>query len=406
MSDTIKHVFEEECGNVKIDSRLVKRISQYVNRFINKNEEHVNFFGSNLLGVYIVRYLNADRDRWFSDVLDIDDTSLSDSLLSLDVINEEFKRTSDVVNLSSIWLLYALANSTLSARDKEKAMVDVVFMLQVKFLTSLFSHYFKFPADPEIAQATYEALSRKFGLKQYGSWRAFLIARSEEIVSRNGIHYKTFRDFNNDDDILYAITDIQGRIREVIKKMYAVLIMIRDNKGRISTTSSVVEIDGETILKDRNNGLTVYKRYIHGIIPDRNSFIREEVIKVITDAMHTMPPTPFRELLTYVSVNYGQRGGEEIAELTEELLLHAFDFLSKNRKLLRGNVDIGNLVARLRALYMASKMADPSLIKAKELADSIVEKAVNSKNKAVLSSLRTGLELYIVLRAFTMGHYS
>jgi hypothetical protein len=357
--------------------------------------------------VYTVRYLPSDREAWFGEVLDVDDTSLTDALYDLDVINEEFKRTSDVVNLSSVWLVHKLMNSKgLSEKDRKKAMVDVVFMLQVKFLTSVFAHYIKYPTDPEVAQAVYESLSRKFGLKQHGSWGAFLLARSEEIVSPRGIHYKTFRDFDDDEAIFYAITDIQGRMKEVVKKMMGILIHINNNKGRIVTTSSTVELDGEVILKDRKNSFNQYKRYIHATIQDSNTFIRGEVVKVVQDAMHTMPETLFLETLRYCSINYGQRGASEIAELVDELMVHAFDFLSKNRNLIRSNVDLTTLVVRLRSLYMASRMSDPALIKAKDLADSIVSKAVDSKNKAVLSSLRTGLELYIVLRAFTMNYYS
>lgn len=407
MSGTIKGVFEDECSNVSIDSKLAKRLNRHVNQFINKNEDHVNFFGSNLLGVYTVRYLPSDREAWFGEVLDIDDTSLTDALYDLEVINEEFKRTSDVVNLSSVWLVHKLMNTkSLSSRDAHKAMVDVIFMLQVKFLTSVFAHYIKYPTDPEVAQAVYESLSRKFGLKQYGSWGAFLLARSEEIVSPSGIHHKTFQKFDDDEAIFYVITDIQGRMKEVVKKMMGILIHINNNKGRIVSTSSTVELDGEVILKDRKNGVTIYKRYIHSTIQDTNTFIRGEVVKVVQDAMHTMPEKLFLDTLRYCSINYGQKGGGEITELIDELMLHAFDFLSKNRNLIRGNVDLTSLVSRLRSLYMASRMSDPALVRAKELADSIVGKAVNSKNKAVLSSLRTGLELYIVLRAFSMNYYS
>ena len=407
MTDIIKRVFEKECGDLKIDNKLVKRLSQFTNEFINKNEEHVNFFGSNLLGVYTARYLPSDKDHWFADVLDIDDTSLTDQLHDLDEINSEYKRISDVVNLTSIWLTYKVLNSKeLSTSNKQKAMVDIIFMLQVKFLTSVLSYYIKYPTDPEVAQAVYESLSLKFGLRQHGSWGAFLLARSEEIVSKQSIHYPTFQRFDNTDAIFYAITDIQGRIKEVVKKMMGLLIEINNNKGRIVTTASTVEINGEVILKDKKNNYSKYIRYIHMNITDKPTFIRTEVVKIVADAMHTMPERLLLDTLSYCSINYGQRNSDEIGELIDEVLLHAFEFLNKNKNLVNKTMDLPLITTRLRSLYMASRMSDPSLIKAKDLADSIVSKSVNAKNKAILSSLRTGLELYIVLRAFTMDYYS
>lgn len=408
MSSSIKEVFKRELKDLELDNKLVKRLSHFKHAFINKNDDHIKFFGGNLLGVEIVRYLQADRDEWFSEVLDVDDVSLTESLYSLDVINEEYKRTSDVVNLTSVWLLHALYNSSkLSATEKEKAMIDVVYMLQVKFITSIFAHYFKFPADKEIAQAVYESLSRKYALKQAGSWNALFTERSKDVIAHNSIHLKTIQRFDDDDAILYMITDIQGRIREVVKKMYAVLIQMRDNKDRIhSTTSIALTTDGEAILKDRQRSFSTYKRYIHSIIPDRQTFIRDEVVSVITDAMHTMSPRLFIDVLEHCSANYGKANHAEIGDLCDETLLHAFEFLSTNRALLRNQGDLSKLLTRLRSLYMASRMVDPSLLKMRDLADSIVAKSSSSKNKAMQASLRTGLELYIVLRTFTMNYYS
>lgn len=408
MASTIKGVFNDELGDLELDPKLAKRLSHFKHAFINKNDDHINFFGGNLLGVEIVRYLQADRDQWFSEVLDIDDVLLTEKLYGLDVINEEFKRTSDVVNLTSVWLLHALYNSKrLTATEKEKAMVDVVYMLQVKFITSIFAHYFKFPADKEIAQAVYESLSYKFALKRAGSWNALFIERSKDVIAHNSIHFKTIKDFNDDEAILYMITDIQGRIREVVKKMYAVLIQMRDDKNRITSTSSVaLTTDGEMILKDRQRGFSTYKRYIHEIIPDRTTFIRDEVVSVITDAMHTMSPKLFLDVLEHCSANYGKANHAEISELCDETLLHAFDWLAANKALLRNQADLGKLLTRLRSLYMASRMVDPTLLKMRDLADTIVNKSSTSKNKAMQASLRTGLQLYIVLRTFTMNYYS
>lgn len=408
MSSSIKEVFKRQLSDLDIDSKLVKRLSHFKHAFINKNDDHIKFFGGNLLGVEIVRYLQADRDEWFSEVLDVDDVSLTEALYSLEIINEEYKRTSDVVNLTSVWLLHAIQNSSrLSATEKEKAMIDVVYMLQVKFITSIFAHYFKFPADKEIAQAVYESLSRKYALKQAGSWNALFTERSKDVIAHNSIHFKTIKNFDDDDAILYMITDIQGRIREVVKKMYAVLIQMRDNKDRIHTTTSIaLTTDGEAILKDRQRSFSTYKRYIHSVIPDRQTFIRDEVVSVITDAMHTMSPKLFLDVLEYCSANYGKTNHGEIGDLCDETLLHAFEFLSTNRALLRNQGDLSKLLTRLRSLYMASRMVDPALLKMRDLADSIVAKSSSSKNKAMQASLRTGLELYIVLRTFTMNYYS
>lgn len=409
MSATIKPVFTDVCGDVPIDSKLVKRLRVFTQTFINKDESSIAFFGGNLMGVHDVKYLPEDRDRWFEEVLDIDQTTLEDNLHDLDVINEDYVRISDTVNLTSVWLLHALHSSPkLSPKEKEQAMIDVAFMLQVKFLTSIFSWYFKYPADPEIAQAVYEGLTYKSDLKSAGSWSALLIQRAKKIIARDSIHYRMITHFDDDADIFYAITDIQGRLREIVKKMYSDLVRLRDNRTRISTTSAIVVLDGTTIVKDRVRNYSTYKRYLHEVIGDRNTFIRDEVIKIILNAMHTLREKEplLRDVLTYCSLNYAVKGSEEIAELCDETILHAIEYLASNRGLLSDPSDLARLIARLRALYMASRMSDPTLIKMRDLAESIVSKSSKSKNNAVQSALKTALQLYLVLRAFTMNYYS
>jgi hypothetical protein len=55
---------------------------------------------------------------------------------------------------------------------------------------------------------------------------------------------------------------------------------------------------------------------------------------------------------------------------------------------------------------MASRMSDPSLLKAKEMADHIVDASIHSRNVSVAAATRTGLQLYIVLRCLAMQLYS
>ena len=57
----IRDVFENECKNLKIDMRLAKAIQRYAMGFVTKNDEHIQFFGSILIGVHKVRFTDDDR---------------------------------------------------------------------------------------------------------------------------------------------------------------------------------------------------------------------------------------------------------------------------------------------------------------------------------------------------------
>ena len=50
-------------------------------------------------------------------------------------------------------------------------------------------------------------------------------------------------------------------------------------------------------------------------------------------------------------------------------------------------------------------MIDPQLVLMKDLADKITRKGVRSKNNAAIASVRTALQVYLVVRGLAKKHY-
>jgi hypothetical protein len=407
MDKNIQSVFADECGHLEIDAKFVKRLHAYQVSFVNKNDDHIKFFGGNLLGVETVRFLDQDRDRWFDEILEVDDGPLEERLLALPMVNSEFHVSSDTMNLSCVWLAHAIFTSKkLSDEQRHEALIDVMLVLQYKFFTSRYYRHFRYPADRATAEATYAQLSYKFDIKTYGSWSALFRARAEDIVAKTSIHYRTITHMDDDRKVIYMLNDTQGRIRDMLKNIYDVFLRVHQQGIRISSTSSVIEHDGVEVLKDKSRNLLAYGRYINSIISDRNSFMREELMVIVEKLMHTMPPKLFRETLEWMSHNYRQRGANDIEETLNETLVHSFDYFSDNREAVRDTHDLPGLLARLRGVYMSSRSTDPVLFALREKVEGIVKKATGNKNTSVIASVRTGVLLYVVLRAMTMTHYT
>lgn len=402
---TIKSVFEDVAKDIVIDAKLIQRIHEFERAFVNRNEDHVAFFGGNLMGVHPMRFRPIDRDNWFNDVIEMDDLRLEDGIQQVKSIAANWRRANDVMNLSCIWLIYAIENSKLPPDLKAQGQRDVLLILQYKFLGSLMAHYYPYPADIAVMQATYAELSRKYALKVAGSWTALLNQRAVDIVNPRSIHRRAINTFADDKAVIYMVSDIQGRLKEIVKSMTAVFYRVKSEGARIGTEKSVVDIDGEAIVREKTKKFSSHIRYLHDVIGDKNSFIRQDLVGVIGSAMHTMPPRALIEALEWMSINHRQRGAEEVEVLIDECLLHAFELITANKDLLNLRGGVMPLLAKLRSLYMASRMSDPVLLKTKDLADTIVAKSVKSKNASVLASVRTGIQLYIVLRAMAMNYY-
>ena len=406
--NNVKRVFDENCDNVKFDAKLAKKFADYVISFVNKNEESMAFFGGNLMGVQIVRFTNQDKDKWFNDVLEIDEFLLDEKISELPTINGEWHVSSDLFNLSAVWCIHRFLNSPLlNDKQKEQAMLDIALSLNIKFLTSILYNVFKYPADPEIAAATYAQLSYKFAIKQHGNWYAMLVARCQDFLDEKSIHYRTLKKLNSDLDIIYTINDAQGRIKDIVKNLFRELVKVKSQGLRIKTTSTLsLDQEGEEIVKDKTKNLLGYTRYIHSIIADKDSFIKNELVDIITNVMHTMPPKLLIQTLEYMSTNYRHMGSEDIEELVTLTLTHSFSYLNNNRNLLKETNDIAALVSRLRGVYMSSRSNEIDLIQMRKKAEKIIKLATKNKNDNTIASVRTGVLLFIVLRAHSKNYYS
>lgn len=403
----VRKVFEETCTAVVFDAKLAKQVMVYRSNFVNKNEDHVTFFGGNLLGVQTVRFSDTDSRLWFDDILQVDDQELEEKLHELPDINPEFNVSSDTFNLSCIWLAYGFLNSKSLKDDvKVEAAIASLLVLQYKFLTSRLYRLFRYPAKKDIAEATYASLSNKYDIKQYGSWGAMFRGRTEDILSKESIHFKTLRYMDNDYAIVQMLNDVQGRIRNMLKNIYNEYLITHSAGTRISSTSSLVEHDGSVMLRDKNDGLANYQRYIVSVIPDKNSFYKEELTVIIQKLITTMPPRLLDESITWISANFKFAPDNKIGKSVNNLLLHAFDTMNDNKSLTKKANNLPLLLSKLKGVYTSSRSTDPILFSLREDFESYARDATDSKNDTVIASVRTGMMLYIVARTITMNHYT
>ena len=428
MYNSIKEVYDEVCEHVVIDHELLHKVIDLESNFVNKKQEHIEFFGGNLTGVHIVRFTDSDRDKLFSEVLDIDYQELENKIYSIPYVknekgvNREWHISSDVFNITCVWLIYKFEHSTsLDANAKHHGQVIICCYLYYKFLTSLLYQYFRYPADPEVAQATYAALSNKFSLKVYGSWGATLFNLAENAVnkSRNPTekdidetghltqetNHRAVIEFFEDKNIIKFLNDTQGSIRSMLKNIYSVLDRINREGVKIKSTTAVVkDVEGESVLRENLRSPGIYNRYIKSIISDRNTFIKQELLDVVCNTMHTVSPRLLLKTLEWVSENYLKNTDTGIDKAIDLILEHAIDYLSVNHS--DAKKDLSLLIDKLRGAYMSSRSSDVRLLEARALIEDLVKKATSSVNEAGIAAIRTSFMLYIVSRAYSKRFYS
>ncbi|BEG72656.1 hypothetical protein [Pseudomonas phage PA1C] len=413
MALTIRQVLDKHFEDVKFDRDLCKRIIDYTVRYMNRNEDHSAFFGGVLLGVQEVRFYDTDREIWFDDVLRVDDDLLRHDFVKAEGIDPTHIVASDPFNHIPGYLTIQLnKRNDIPLNIKQEAITCAFMVLHFKYLTSLLVRRFKYPARREVAEATFAALNYKFDIKAIGSWGKLIRERSEGISSNDtsNIYYSYLHDKIEDKDGYMSkrvVTDTQSRIRELINKYYEVYIRTLQSGSRLVMTSDIgVNTDGDQILRDKVNGYSGYLRYMHGVVNNEQNFIRPELLGVIENSMAAMPPKLLVESLQYMSRNYGQPRMGHLEKLVDECLLYAFDYMQSIKTSVQRNTDLNGIIVKIRAKLMASRSEDPRVLFMRDTGEAMVKEATKIKNPAVIAATRTGIMLYIILRAMTRNYYS
>jgi hypothetical protein len=401
----IKEVFGHHCEHLVFDQVLLRKVQTYEQKFVNKNEAHISFFGGNLLGVDAVRFKDEDRNRWFEEIMDVDEDALEDDLHALPEVVTHRHVSSDTMNLACLWMIHKfLTSDKLNDQAKHDGAFAVALVLQYKYITSILANMFHYAADPIVAQATYAALTKRFGLKIHGNWGDLLKNRAEDIVGKGTLWYKHLITFDHDIDKI--ANDTQGRIKDIVKNIRDMFTVVQNSpEMQIRNNSATIELDGELKLRDRSRMVSTYMRYILEIIYDQNNFIVPELVNVILRTINTLPKSALVKTLAYMSNNASPKADKRVQRICELVIQHAFDYISRNPSTMASSSDIPGLLRKMKSLYQASRTSNEMILEMRELTEEIAVVAVRSKNKVLIPAIRNAVLLYVLLRAFTMQHY-
>lgn len=399
-------------GQTQFTPTFSTQVDKFTKVFMHKGE-HNAFFGSGLLGVHRVRWTSTETNGFFDDIVNVDPDELKDRIDQLDTIDPNHIVASDAFNLTIVYAVHrAMTSASLSPALKKATAVNLLRLLHFKFICSLLTNYFPYGTDMAIALQTFEAMNNRYDLKIYKTWGNLITARAESILDPRGIHHQTIIKFENDDAIKYMVSDIQTRIRVVIKTLTALYYQIKAGGDRVISTSTLVEVDGGLEIRDIKRQFPKYRRYLLDVITDQTSFIRPDLLEIVNKAIPSMDPRVMLSALTYLSTQMaGPRAGRA-KEFIERTLEFSFDFIQSKGI---SPQNLPELLNGIKGVLNASRNKEREVMFLRSRGDEIVKIAkglivVSSSGKtmsinAPVSSERTGMILYLVLRTLTMNYY-
>lgn len=406
MESNYKSIMEKYTAHVKFDRALAKRLNIFANKFVNKNDDHINFFGSNLSGVYSVYFTTMDKNEFMIDVVgDIDDIGIRKEVRNLPDVGSTWVVATEPVTIVCMYLAHKFLNSELPEKVKRQAMMDAAMIAHFKFITSLMNHYFTYNVNISTALATYSALSRKYTIKQEGTWYKTIERRVTDLLFEQDSWKKEIQTFSPDTQIVKMLNDIQYRMRSMVKNIAEVTYRLHDKGIGVDANADMISSDDGLKVKDVTRLQSGYQDYLLDTIVEPKSLIKPELVYLIGQAVTTMPEPPLYDVLLHVSEKARERD-RNVNTLCTEIIIYVFNYLQKEGMSDQALNDISMLIEKMKSLITASKTNDPAVLKMRRLSDKLVKKGSPTRSPAALSGLRTGLILYLIIRTLTKQHYS
>jgi len=402
MSVSLKQLLDEAFKDVKFDVKLAKAINSYQLNYVNRNQEHLEFFGSNLLGVHVIRFKDSDVMRLFDDVLKVDYYDITDNVKDVKEISQDHKVSSDTFNIICMYLIHRfLTSPIINDVQRKRAAFDCGLVFFYRCIAAIMSAWFRYPTDPKIAQAAYAKLSNKYLIKKLGSWMKVMEYRSEDLINKNNLHYKNLVSFKDTFTIVYAINDSQGRIRDLLKNYTAEFMKVHQDGSSINTTSSVfTDAEGEETVKEKTKSTEAYVTYLKTTVIDKHTFIKDDLITIVSKQNTNTSFRMIKQVLNWMHAGYSDiKQHNLLDEFITKVVVHSL-YLIENQIPNYNLRDYPHILVNLKNLYLSTRSTDVDLIRIRELGESIVRTSNDTRiSDSLMLSTRTAVILYLTLRA-------
>ncbi len=390
---------EELLVHVKWDDKLAKAIYLFRVQYVTRSREHMEFFGGNLLGVNVVNFKDSDRNKFLS-LFDIDYDELKVAIKRATNIVHKYLVAGDPLNLL---MMYGIHRFTVERNISEKARKQGKYELASVFFQRCFailiSDYFHYSADPKIVQAAYSNLSKKFLIKELGSWNKVVDYRALALIDKTSPHTKTFERFDDGNKIQYAISDSQGRVKSLILGYYSEIETVRHTGGSISVHSSTsTDEEGEEVLTVKARSVEGHVFYLRQLISDPQTFVVEELLRVVGKSNTNTSVRAVRSVLVWMAENYATPQHHKLVdEFISKTVVQAVHFLNTNIDHTK-HKDLPYVLTQLKNLFLSTRSVDPDLLELREIGEKIVVLSQGKLSNSLMMATRTAVIIYICLR--------
>ena len=392
MFKTLKEVFDIH-GLTKVDIDIYKKIQVFRIGWTQKAPEYIDFLGSKLTGVHPIRFSTRDEDMVFVDIFNIDQPSLTEDLWATKGVDKNKKVTSNPLYITLVYLMHLTITSREIGKHREDMLRELYFIFGYKVISSLFTHYFKFTVDPSTALAVNERLSNKFIIKKVNNWQELFEYRALDVLPK-GLHYLRLNRLDVDESNR-IISDMQGRIRDMLKNIYIILMEVKDSNDRLVSRSNIEMTEDGASIKDNTNRPDRYVNYMLSIIDNPSDFIDDDMVYLLNNSYKNLNSKDIYTTLEFMSDN----NFKDRNKIIENIIISSISYLNNKGIHSDYNKHMLDVIKYLKGYFISSSVRDKVILDTKKELLNLVKKLPVTKVNWNYTGLVTYAIIYIFIRS-------
>lgn len=372
-----------------------------------------------LLGVTPIYFTSTDIELFYT-IFGIDENKVKKIIADFDLTEDTWHVVNDPYNHMVIYVAHLVLTSKNLNNDYKQLGLQTLFkLLHYKFFTSLVYNSYKRGANKATMEYVINNLSNKFDIIRYSTWKKVIEERSKDIYAPNSIHYKTLLNYDNDEDIIYVLSDIQSRIRQKIVLINRQYYDAKERNDAIKEYKVIDSIDGEKVIKAITGSYESMITNLQQQIQTPSRFLDGELINVIcsrfkevSNEMFRMHLNMFCELASIqaetkkykeiIKVKNQKTGEDEEVYIScniliRELIQKTYRYCQMSKVNMQSK---GDILLKTINSYTSSRVVDPDIVKIKRSFIYFVMNGRKVSRPASIANIALGMIAYLMIKSF------
>ena len=354
-----------------------------------KDSNTINFWSSNLNGVYPIEYSIMEINSIFYK-LGIDKEELAHDILKTKGFNKNWEVSKDPFNV----LMSMCYHKGIELNNKrgDELVFASYFILYFKMIAGRTRHYFSnYSQNEAVGRLAYDNMSDKYDLKRLGS-QYKVMEKKFAMFDKKSKQYKQMTNPKGDYVVL-VLNYLFSSINDYVKKGMAAAMEAEKQYSTSRSVTIVVDGDGEDVGVVSND--TKYRDTLQSLIMEKHSYYHSGLLELMDSTFNNFNRTLLLSVLD--ALHKEALATKDITPLMDAIVAGSFHYLHKEAIYPPFQKVLPKTVKVLRNYWAASKSKDEHVKFAKSYLKNFTIARLKITRVPVLSNVSIIVPVYLFI---------